>query len=60
MPDDAQSGIASILNQMQSTAERSRPPPIDTIQNANRPMPSRRDRPMTIEELLELLLSQQR
>lgn len=49
---DPQSGIASILQQMQNVADRSKP--IETVQNANRPMPSRR---MTPDELIAMLLS---
>jgi hypothetical protein len=53
---DPQSGIASILQQMQGAANRSRPP-LDTIQNANRPVPTRG---MSPDDLIALLLSQRR
>jgi hypothetical protein len=53
---DPQSGIASILQQMQGAATRSRPP-LDTIQNANRPMPTARG--MSPDELIRMLLAQQ-
>jgi len=52
---DPQSGIANILNQMTATAQRSRP--IETVQEANRPMPSNG---MTPEQLIQTLLAQQR
>ena len=51
---DPQSGIANILNQMTAAAQRSRP--IETIQEANRPMPSNR---MTPEQFIQMLLAQQ-
>ena len=51
---DPQSGIANILGQMQSAADRSRP--IETIQNANRAMPTRRS--SEIDEYIRMLLSQ--
>jgi hypothetical protein len=54
---DPQSGIASILQQMQGAATRSRPPPLETVQNANRPMPTARG--MTPDELIRMLLAQQ-
>ena len=52
---DPQSGIANILNQMTASAQRSRP--IETIQEANRPMPSNA---MTPEQLIQMLLAQRR
>jgi hypothetical protein len=52
---DPQSGIASILSQMQGAANRTRP--IETVQHANRVMPTRRNG-LTPEELIALLLSQ--
>jgi len=52
---DPQSGIANILQQMQGAATRSRP--LETIENANRPMPSRRSG-MSPEEFIRMLLTQ--
>jgi hypothetical protein len=52
---DPQSGIANILQQMQGAAQRSRP--LETIENANRPMPSSRSG-MSPEEFIRMLLTQ--
>lgn len=48
---DPQSGIASILRQMQAAADRSRP--LETVQNANRPMPATNLSP---DDLISMLL----
>jgi hypothetical protein len=59
--NDPQSAIASILQQMQGAADRSRPPPLETVQNANRPMPATLDlsrRQLSPDELLAALLGQ--
>lgn len=57
---DPQSGIADILNRMTATAQNSRPAPLETVQNANRPVPTNRaSMGMSPDDFIRMLMEGQ-